>query len=117
MEDILSLNYSVGGGAGGGSKNQKKKTTSDGRKKTSGTSNTSSSSVQEAGKKPVANKDISEYLKGDQILYQDLLKDEIAQVDRKLLVDSKKAGQLGGTVWWDRGDEEFGNPVSIHSFI
>ena len=42
-------------------------------------------------------KELTDYLnsKGD-ILYSDLIKDEIAKVDQLLVKDSKKEGQVGG---------------------
>ena len=94
MEDILSLNYTSSANGGNGSdKRAKKKTTSgvgdekkksDKNKKLSGSEN--------------ATADICDYLRGSTILYADLLRDEIAQVDRRLIVDSKKAGQIGGEI-------------------
>ena len=92
MEDILSLNYSSDK-----NKAAKKKSTSAKKDDKMASDKNSSGSATAA-----AAKDICEYLQpcgssgSATILYADLLRDEIAQVDRKLIVDSKKAGQIGG---------------------
>ena len=84
MEDILSLNYS-----GSDKKSAKKKKT---------TSASEATKSEQRKQRSSVTKEISDYLgaAGSPILYADLIRDEIAQVDKKLIADSKKAGQIGG---------------------
>ena len=53
----------------------------------------------EKGGNDASIKELTEYLNADgDILYPDLIRDEIAAVDKQLLKEAKKAGQVGGIV-------------------